>query len=271
MNRIAELTARAKDVRMQTLRCIGHLGLGHIGGCLSIADMLAALYWDVMRLDPQNPGWKDRDRLVLSKGHAGPALYATLALKGYFPMDWLLTLNKPGTMLPSHCDKKRTPGIDMTTGSLGQGLSAAAGMALGANLDKLPSRVYAILGEGDLQEGQTWEAAMLAGNRKLQNLVCFLDLNGLQIDGFVQDVNSVGDVAAKFRAFGWTAIEVADGNDMAQLLAGLDQVDDQGGKPTALVCRTVKGKGVPFMENRVEFHHAPLEAAKWQEAMDTLQ
>ena len=271
MEKIQELTAHARCIREHTIRCIKSVGMGHIGGCLSIADVLAALYYDVMHVDPSNPALRERDRLVLSKGHAGPALYATLALKGFFPTENLLSLNAPGTMLPSHCDRKRTPGIDATTGSLGQGLSIALGIALGAQLEGLPSRTYCIMGEGDLQEGQTWEAAMLAGNRRLGKLVAIADLNGWQIDGTVDDVNSLGDVKAKFEAFGWTAIEVADGNDIAQLRDALAGIDYEGKKPTALILRTIKGKGVPFMENRVEFHHAVLPAEKWQEALDTLQ
>lgn len=271
MKKIAQLQSHAHEIREHTIRCIRSVGMGHIGGCLSIADVLAALYFDVMRVDANNPGARDRDRLVMSKGHAGPALYAALALKGFFPLENLLTLNAPGTLLPSHCDRKRTPGIDATTGSLGQGLSIALGIALGARLDKLPSRTYCILGEGDLQEGQTWEAVMLAGNRKLGHLVAVLDINGWQIDGAVNGVNSLGDLKSKFESFGWSAIEVADGNNMAQLVDALSLIDYEGGKPTALVLHTVKGKGVPFMENRVEFHHAALPAEKWQEALETLQ
>lgn len=271
MERIDQLKTHARDIREQTIRCIQSVGMGHIGGCLSIADVLAALYFDVMRVNPENPCDESRDRLVLSKGHAGPALYATLALKGFFPLENLLTLNAPGTLLPSHCDRTRTPGIDATTGSLGQGLSIAVGIALGAILDGSDSRTYCILGEGDLQEGQTWEAAMLAASRKLGRLVAILDINGWQIDGTVDEVNSLGDLPAKFEAFGWRAIDVADGNDMGQLVQALSRIDDQDGRPTALVLHTVKGKGVPFMENRVEYHHAALPAEKWQEALQSLQ
>lgn len=270
MERIKKLETHARDIREQTLHCISSVGMGHIGGCLSIADVLAALYFDVMRVDAKKPQETSRDRLVLSKGHAGPALYAALALRGFFPLEKLLTLNGPGTMLPSHCDRKRTPGIDATTGSLGQGLSIALGIALGARLDGLDSRTYCVLGEGDLQEGQTWEAAMLAGNRKLSSLVAVLDINGWQIDGTVDEVNGLGDLSAKFEAFGWRAIEVEDGNDMAQLVEALEKIDYAGDKPTALILHTIKGKGVPFMENRVEFHHAALPAEKWQEALNTL-
>lgn len=271
MNKIAQLESHAHDIREQTIRCIRSVGMGHIGGCLSIADVLSALYFDVMLVEARNPGAMDRDRLVMSKGHAGPALYAALALKGFFPLDCLLTLNGPDTMLPSHCDRKRTPGVDATTGSLGQGLSIAVGIALGARLDKLPSRTYCILGEGDLQEGQTWEAVLLAANKKLGKLVALLDINGWQIDGAVNDVNGLGDLKAKFESFGWRCLDVPDGNDMAQLVDAFSQIDYEGEKPTALVLHTVKGKGVPFMENRVEFHHAALPAEKWQEALDTLR
>jgi len=257
---ISELNEKARQIRHYTLECIGSIGMGHIGGCLSIADVLSVLYFKEMRVDTANRKWDKRDRLVLSKGHAGPALYATLALKGFFPIEQLYTLNKPGTMLPSHCDMNRTAGIDMTTGSLGQGMSAAVGMALAAKMDGLESKIFVITGEGDNQEGQTWEAAMYAANRKLDNIVAFVDKNDLQIDGRVDDINGLGDLRAKYDAFGWYAEIIEDGNDIEQITAALDNLKSSGsgGKPVVFIMNTVKGKGVSFMEGKAEYHHAVL-------------
>ena len=252
---IQELQEKAKQIRHYTLECIGSIGMGHIGGCLSIADILAVLYFREMKVDPKNPKWDKRDRFVLSKGHAGPALYATLAVKGFFGTDQLYTLNQPGTLLPSHCDMNRTAGIDMTTGSLGQGMSAAVGMALAAKFDKNDCKVYAVLGEGDNQEGQTWEAVMYAGNRKLDNLIAFTDRNGLQIDATVDEINGLGDLRAKYESFGWYAEVVEDGHDVGQIVKALDNLGSKG-KPAMFILNTVKGKGVSFMEGNVNYHHA---------------
>lgn len=264
--KIREIEQKARQIRYYTLECIGSFGMGHVGGSLSVADVLAVLYFGEMNVDPKNPKWDKRDRLVLSKGHAGPALYAALALKGFFDIGLLYTLNKPGTSLPSHCDMNRTPGIDMTTGSLGQGLSAALGMALAAKLDKNPCRIFAILGEGDIQEGQSWETAMYAGNRGLDNIVAFTDRNGLQSDGRTDDINSLGDLKAKYESFGWYADAADDGNDAAQIMAAIDAAKNQR-KPAMLILNTIKGKGVSFMENKTEYHHLAMsgdeiEAAK---------
>jgi len=258
MTKIQRLEEKAREIRRRTVACIGRFGMGHIGGCLSIADVLAVLYFDRMNVDPADPKKEDRDRLVLSKGHAGPALYSALSLRGFFPEETLMTLNAPDTLLPSHCDMRRTPGVDMTAGSLGQGLSAAVGMALGARLAGLEIGVYAILGEGDCQEGATWEAAMYAAHKGLSRLTVFVDLNGLQIDGTVDAVNSLGDVGAKWAGFGWNVVGVKDGNDVGQLLAAMDAANFDTDKPTVFLLRTVKGKGVSFMEGRIEFHHAAI-------------
>jgi transketolase len=243
--------------------------MGHIGGALSISDLLAVLYFERMRVDPKDPKKPDRDRLVLSKGHAGPGLYAALSLKGYFPEEMLYTLNKPDTLLPSHCDMQRTPGVDMTAGSLGQGLSCAVGMALGANLKGLDSHIYAILSEGCCQEGSTWEAAMYAGSKKVSNLTVFVDRNGLQIDGNVDEINSLQNLAAKWNAFGWKAINVADGHDIEQIIDALDNRDIRG--PTAIILKTVKGKGISFLEGQVLSHHAILDESQWRAAIEELE
>ena len=265
MTETIDLEDKAREIRRLTLECIGNFGMGHIGGCLSIADVLSVLYFERMNVDPNDPKKIDRDRLVLSKAHAGPALYSALALKGFFPEDMLKTLNQPDTMLPSHCDMIRTPGVDMTAGSLGQGLSAAVGMVLGAELSGLDISVYAILGEGDCQEGSTWEAVMYAAHKKLSRLTAFVDLNGLQIDGTVDEVNSLGDLAAKWTAFGWKTITVTDGNDVKQISEALDNRDKE--KPTAVILNTVKGKGVSFMENRFDYHHAVISKEQLETAM----
>jgi len=202
------LKNQAKEIRKMTIEEIATLGSGHIGGSMSIADLLALLYFHRMKIDPQNPRWEDRDQLVVSKGHAGPAVYATLALKGFFPKEWLATLNKGGTSLPSHCDRNKTPGIDMTTGSLGQGFSAAIGIALGLRMDRKTSTVYTIIGDGESNEGQIWEGAMFAGFQKLSNLIAFTDYNKQQLDGFSKDILDLGDLRAKWEQFGWFAQDV---------------------------------------------------------------
>jgi transketolase len=268
---IKQTEEKANQIRYYTLECVGSIGMGHIGGSLSIADVLAVLYFKAMSVDPQNPKWDGRDRLVLSKGHAGPALYAALALKGFFETEQLRTLNKPGTLLPSHCDMNKTAGIDMTTGSLGQGMSAAVGMALAAKLDKNPCKIFAILGEGDNQEGQTWEAAMYAGHMKLNNIIAFTDRNGLQIDGKTDELNSLGDIKAKYESFGWHADIAEDGNDVAQIAAALENAAKNQAKPAMLILNTVKGKGVSFMENKAEYHHAVMTEAEIKSAKEEIK
>ena len=238
------------DIRCDTLMAIGHLGVGHIGGCLSVIELLTVLYFSEMHIDPQNPTMAGRDRLVCSKGHMGPAVYAALANRGYFDRSMLMTLNQGGTNLPSHCDMNRTPGIDMTTGSLGQGFSCAVGAALGARLEQDGATIYTVIGDGESQEGQIWEAAMFAAAKKLDNLIAFTDYNKLQIDGTVAEVNDVAPLADKWAAFGWNVIDVADGNDLDQVLAAVRQAKRLrgGGKPTMVILNTKKGCGVAWIE-----------------------
>ena len=239
---VQELNDIAKEARRVTMKCIASLGKGHVGGALDIVDALTVLYYEEMNIDPANPKMAGRDRLVLSKGHGGPGLYAILALKGFFDMKEIYTLNKPGTMLPSHCDRLLTPGIDMTTGSLGQGLSAAVGMALADRIDGNGARVYCIIGDGESQEGQIWEAGMYAAQMKLGSLTCFLDLNGQQIDASVDEVNSLLDAGEKWRAFGWNVQEV-NGHDVQAIYDAVEAAKTCTDKPNMIVMHTVKGKG----------------------------
>lgn len=248
-----ELARFAVKARMGTVESVYCAKAGHPGGSLSICDVLAYLYNCEMKVDPKNPKWEDRDRFVLSKGHAAPALYATLALKGFFPVDDLKTLRKSDSYLQGHPNMNKVPGVDMSTGSLGQGISAAVGMALGAKFDGKDFRVYTILGDGEIEEGEVWEAAMFAGNRQLDNLVAFVDFNGLQIDGTVDEVNSPYPIADKFRAFNWNVAEI-DGHDFDAIEAALENARNTKGRPTCIVMKTVKGKGVSYMENEVGWH-----------------
>ena len=248
-----ELEKFALEIRLATVECIKSRGFGHIGGSLSVCDALAVLYGDIMNVDPKNPKKADRDKLVSSKGHAGPAVYATLALKGYFPKEDLLTLNQPGTNFPSHCDMNKTPGVDMTTGSLGQGTSEAVGLALGDKLQGRDCKTYLLVGDGEANEGQVWEAAMFAGFRKLDNLVVIVDNNGLQIDGKIEDVCSPYPIDKKFEAFNFNVINI-DGHDFDQIRNAMNNARACKGKPTAIIMKTVKGKGVSFMENSAGWH-----------------
>ncbi|HWR41915.1 transketolase [Sporomusa sp.] len=250
---------KANNMRMAALEAIHCAGSGHPGGSLSAADIVATLYFYKMRVDVANPRWAERDRFVLSKGHACPILYAALGEKGFFPKADLRNLRKLDCHLQGHPDMKNTPGLDMSTGSLGQGVSAAVGMAYAAKLDKLAYKVYCLLGCGECQEGQVWEAAMSAGHFKLDNLVAIVDNNHLQIDGTNECVMCNGDVGLKFKANGWHVIYV-DGHDIEQIAKALDDADHQG-KPVAIIAETVKGKGISFMENQVDWHgKAPSEA-----------
>lgn len=255
----AFLKDKAKQIRIDILKMITKANSGHTGGSLSIADLLTLLYFKEMHVDPANPHKADRDRLVLSKGHAAPAMYACLAEKGYFPREELDHLRQAGHMLQGHPDMKHTPGVDMTTGSLGQGISAACGMALASKIDKADWRVYAVLGDGELEEGQVWEAAMYAAHYKLDHLTAFVDNNGLQIDGPITEVMSSLPIGDKFRAFGWHVIET-DGHDVEKLHEAIEEAKSIEGKPTMIVMKTVKGKGVPEIENKVGWHgKAPTE------------
>lgn len=270
MQNIKEIKKFAVEIRRETIKCIGTLGVGHIGGALSIVDVLAVLYGGEMNIDPKDPKKDDRDMLVVSKGHAGPAVYATLALKGYFPVEMLDTLNKPGTNLPSHCDMNRTPGIDMTTGSLGQGASSAMGIACGNRLKGYDNYTYLILGDGEIEEGQVWEAAIFANAKKLSNVIAFVDYNKCQIDDHVEDLCALGDVAKKFESFGWYAQNVEDGNDVEQISAAIAKAKAQNEKPSVIVLNTVKGKGYSKIEGALGSHNMPVTAEMVEEALKEL-
>ena len=248
-----ELSKIANEVRKGVIKSTHAAKSGHPGGSLSVADIMTYLYFEEMNVDPKNPKWADRDRLVLSKGHVAPALYATLAEKGFLPKEDLLTLRHVGSYLQGHPDMKGIPGVDMSSGSLGQGVSCAAGMALAAKLDNKDYRVYAITGDGEIEEGQIWEAAMFAGFRKLDNLVVIVDNNNLQIDGAIDEVCSPYPIDKKFEAFNFHTI-VIDGNNFDDIRAALKEARETKGMPTAIIARTVKGKGVSFMENNVGWH-----------------
>ena len=264
------LQERSRRIRQLTVKAIGHLGVGHIGGCLSVADVLAVLYFDAMRIDPGDPKMEGRDRLIVSKGHSGPAVYAALVLRGYLPESELYTLNRLGTKLPSHCDMNRTTGIDMTTGSLGQGFSCAVGAAIGGKLRADGANIFTIIGDGECQEGQIWEAAMLAAHKKLDNLIAFTDLNGFQIDGAVDRVNSLGDLAAKWKAFGWNVREI-DGHDHDAIKAAIEAAKGAKGAPHMIILRTVKGKGVSFVEEMgAKNHNATLSKEQTELALKEL-
>jgi len=250
---IAQLEAWARRIRRDIIQMTGTAGSGHPGGSLSAADIVTALYFGVLNHRPDSPRWPGRDRFVLSKGHAAPVLYAALAESGYFPVEELKTLREFGSILQGHPDMCKTPGVEICSGSLGQGLAAACGMALAARIDKASWRVYAMVGDGEAQEGEIWEASMFAAHYALDNLTAILDYNGLQIDGRVEDVMSIDCPVDKWRSFGWHVAEI-DGHDFVEILAAFDEAKRTKDKPTMIVARTVKGKGVSFMENQVGFH-----------------
>ncbi len=249
-----ELQKLANEVRKSIVASVHAAKAGHPGGSLSAADLYTYLYFEEMNIDPKDPKKADRDRFVLSKGHTAPGLYSVLAHRGYFPVEDLLTLRKLGSYLQGHPDMKHIPGVDMSSGSLGQGISAAVGMALSAKLSNESYRVYTLLGDGEIQEGQVWEAAMFAGHRNLDNLVVIVDNNGLQIDGKIEDVCSPYPIDKKFEAFNFHVINVENGNDMDQLAAAFAEARTVKGMPTAIVMKTTKGKGVSFMENNAGWH-----------------
>jgi len=244
---------KAGIIRQEIIKMLGEAGSGHTGGSLSAADMVACLYFWEMKLDPKKPDWVDRDRFVLSKGHAAPVLYAALAEKGFFPREYLKTLRKLGSPLQGHPDMRQLAGVEACTGSLGQGISWAVGMALAARIDKRDYRVYALLGDGELEEGMVWEATMAAAHYRLDNLLALVDNNGLQIDGKIAEVMSPEPITDKFAAFGWNTLEI-DGHDHRQIMEALNSARSFKGSPTAIIARTTKGKGCSFMENRVEWH-----------------
>ncbi|MBE6673060.1 MAG: transketolase [Ruminococcaceae bacterium] len=243
----------AEEIRLGILEGTYNAGSGHPGGSLSCADVMAYLYFEELNIDPANPKWEDRDRFVLSKGHAAPALYAALSLRGFFPREDIKTLRQIDSHLQGHPDMNKTPGVDISTGSLGIGVSNACGMALAAKLQNKDFRVYAITGDGELQEGQIWESAMFASHYKLDNLIVFADINGLQIDGKTSDVMSVEPVDKRFEAFGWNVTRI-DGHDFDAIEAAVQAAKQVKGKPSVIVCDTVKGKGVSFMENKAGWH-----------------
>ena len=264
-----ELEKIALKVRMGIIESIHAAKAGHPGGSLSCADILTYLYFKQMKIDPKNPKWEERDRFVLSKGHAAPALYAVLAQRGFFDEKELINLRQIGSMLQGHPDLKKIPGVDMSTGSLGQGISAAVGMALSAKHFGNKFNVYAVLGDGEIEEGQVWEAAMFAGNHKLDNLVIFVDNNNLQIDGSIEEVNSPHPIDKKFEAFGFETITI-DGNDFEEIEAALNKASTIG-RPVAIIAKTVKGKGVSYMENAVNWHGAAPNDELFEQAMAELK
>ncbi len=269
-----ELKEKLKKDAAQVRKCViegtYNAKSGHPGGSLSVADIITYLYMHKMNVDPKNPGDPDRDRLVLSKGHTAPALYGALALRGFFPEEDIKTLRKSDSHLQGHPSMHKTPGVDMSTGSLGQGISVAVGMALGAKLNKNDYRVYAILGDGEIEEGQVWEAAMFAGAKKLDNLTVVVDNNNLQIDGTVEEVNSPYPIDEKFKAFGFNVINI-DGHDFDQIDDAFTAADKFKGKPTAIIARTVKGKGVSFMENQCGWHGKAPNDEQYAQAMNELE
>lgn len=260
---LSVLTQKADEIRRLTIECIGRYGTGHIGGSTSITEVLACLYYHCANVDPTMPNWADRDRIVVSKGHAGPGLYATLASKGYFDKEILWTLNKNGTSLPSHCDMVKVRGVDFTAGSLGQGLSAAVGMAIAAKLDKKKYHVYSIVGDGESQEGQIWEALMLASHKKLNNLTVFVDNNGMQIDGTTDEVCKIAPFESKLKAFGYRVLSV-DGHNIAEIVDAIEISKKLGSKPTAIVLNTIKGKGVKCCEGQVKSHSVAFTEELWR-------
>lgn len=270
MNKL-ELQKMANEIRKGIITAVHSAKAGHPGGSLSATEVFTYLYFEEMNIDPKNPKKADRDRFVLSKGHTAPGLYSALAHRGYFPVEDLVTLRHIGSYLQGHPDMKHIPGVDMSSGSLGQGISAAVGMALSAKLSGESYRVYTLLGDGEIQEGQVWEAAMLAGHRKLDNLTVIVDNNGLQIDGNIEDVCSPYPIDKKFEAFNFHVINVEDGNDMDQLKAAFDEARATKDMPVAIIMKTVKGKGVSFMENEAGWHGKAPNDEEYEIAMADLE
>ena len=269
-NEKKRLQITAAKIRMGIIEGVYNAKSGHPGGSLSIADVLTYLYFKEMNINPENPKWEDRDRMVLSKGHTAPGLYSALANRGYFPVEYLKTLRKTDSFLEGHPDMKGTPGVDMSSGSLGQGISVACGMALASKLDGDRFRVYSILGDGELEEGQVWEAAMFASHKKLDTLTAIVDNNNLQIDGELENVNSPYPIPEKFRAFNWHTVEI-DGNDFDQMEAAFEEARKTKGRPTAIIMKTTKGKGVSFMENKASWHGAAPNEEQYNIAMGELK
>ena len=266
---LQELQIFSIDIREQILYQLAKRGFGHLGGSMSIADIVSVLYGLDLHYDSKSPQKVDRDLLVCSKGHAGPAIYAALALKGFYPMEWLSTLNQPGTRLPSHCDRLKTPGIDMTTGSLGQGISVAAGMALASKQDNLKRDVFCLIGDGESQEGQIWEAILFAAQQKLDNLIVILDYNKMQLDGLVEKIGNLGDMKEKFEAFGWFAQEI-DGHDHQAIHTAIENARSHRGQPCAIVANTEKGHGCNFALGKLN-HHVNVSTAEAESAIEALE
>ncbi|MBI5778321.1 MAG: transketolase [Planctomycetes bacterium] len=269
VDKLESLKAKARTIRQHIIRMIGKAGSGHPGGSLSAVEILVTLYFHKLKVNPKDPRWLERDRFLLSKGHAAPVWYAALAEAGFFPISQLDSLRKMGSILQGHPDMKRTPGVEMSSGSLGQGLSIANGIAIAGKLDKKSYRVHVLLGDGECQEGQVWEAAMAAAHYKLDNLVGLIDYNGLQIDGPIEKIMSPLPLAEKWAAFGWNVINV-DGHKVEKIIAALDHAETAKGKPTMIICRTVKGKGVSFMENKHEWHGKAPNAQQIEAALKEL-
>jgi len=267
---VQDLKLKAKLFRREILEMTFLAGSGHPGGSMSAIDIITVLYYYVMRVDPNNPHWVDRDRFVLSKGHVCPALYTVLAEKGFFPKEALWTLRQPGSILQGHPDMRITPGVDMSTGSLGQGLSVACGMALAARLDNKDFLTYCMMGDGEIQEGNIWEGALFAAHYNLDNLIAILDKNKLQIAGFTEDIIALDPLIAKWEAFGWDVIELPDGNDIDQIIRAFDSLKSFTGKPKIIIANTIKGKGVSFMEDQPEYHGRALSASEMDRARKEL-
>ena len=263
---IEELKQKATEIRKHIIEAVYNAKSGHPGGSLSIADILAVLYFKELRIDVNNPKWEDRDRLVLSKGHCSSALYGALAERGFFDKEKIKSFRKIDSNLQGHPDLNKTPGVDMTSGSLGQGLSVANGMATAGKMDNKDYRVYAILGDGEIEEGQIWEAAMTSNKYKLDNLCVIVDNNNLQIDGTIEEVMSSYPIDKKFEAFGFNVINI-DGNDIEQIIEAFEKAKSTKGKPTCIIAKTIKGKGIPFMENKAEWHGKAPSEEEYNEAM----
>ncbi len=265
-----ELQQTCLEVRRDIVRMTHAAGSGHPGGSLSAVELLVGLYFTRLRHDANNPTWPERDRFVLSKGHAAPVLYSLLARRGYFPVEELTTLRKLGSRMQGHPSMLALPGLDNSSGSLGQGLSIANGLAMAAGLNQMDYRVYCLMGDGELQEGQVWEAAMTSAHRKLDNICAIVDYNNLQIDGNVEDVKGIHPLADKWRAFNWHVIEI-DGHDLEQVLAAYDEAADTKGKPSLIIAKTAKGKGVSFMENQADWHGKAPNQAQLEQALAELR
>jgi transketolase len=269
-NEIRDLKNFATQIRIETMKQFKARGFGHVGGSLSIVETIALLYGKLMKIDPKNPKWEERDWLVMSKGHAGPALYAALGLKGFFDKEELKTLNRPGTKFPSHCDRNLTPGIDMSTGSLGQGMSTALGVAIGHKLQGKDNNVYVVLGDGEIQEGQVWEGFMFGAQRKLDNIIAFIDNNKKQLDGYTKDICDLGDLEQKLNDFNWHTQNI-DGHDFKEINDAIEKAKAVKGKPSAIILNTIKGKGVKFAEEMFLNHHIHVTDEQVNEAIKQLE